>query len=70
MPPTLTHSTNPVDALRHSSVEFVAMMGSKKMTASGLKYSSLSVGISASVSELGILIVGVLLLITGCGPPI
>jgi len=69
MQPTLTHSTKAVDALRNSRVEFVAMMGSTKMTPSRLT-SSGSLGITASVSALRILIVGVLLLITGCGPPI
>jgi hypothetical protein len=68
--PTLTHSAKRIDALRKSRVEYVAMMGSTKMTTSA---SSLSVAFhihTRGVSALGILIVGVLLLITGCGPPI
>lgn len=71
--PTLTHSTNLVDALRKSRVEYIAMLGTPKqtMSASTPVVVGASVGISASVVALAILIiVGVLLLITGGGPPI
>jgi ABC-type uncharacterized transport system permease subunit len=73
IPPTLTHSTNLVDALRKSRVEYIAMLGTTKqtMSASTPVVVGASVGISASVVALAILIiVGVLLLITGGGPPI
>ena len=64
--PTLTHSAKDVDALRHSRIEYVAMMGTTKRAQSASAGST--VGISTSVSALGIVIASVLL-ITGCGPP-
>jgi len=68
MRPTLTHSAKQVDALRKSRIEYVAMMGTTKLGRAASRSSVVGV-ISTSVSALGILIVGVLLLITGCGPP-
>ena len=65
-PPTLTHSNKRVDALRYSRVECVSMMGTTKMTQATSPVVS-SVGALARVA---ILIIGVLLLITGGGPPI
>lgn len=70
MSPTLTHSANHVDALRNSRVEYIAMLGTTKLTKSASRSFVVAPVITASVSALGILIVGVLLLITGCGPPI
>ena len=67
MRPTLTHSTNLVDAVRYSRIEYVAMMGTPKMTLSASRFSEVAAGISASVSSLAILIVGVLLLIGSGG---
>ena len=67
---TLTHSAKDVDALRNSRIEYVSMMAATKLEQSASR--SVVVGnnvISTGVSALGILIVGVLLLITGCGPP-
>ena len=46
------------------------MMGTTKRTTSASPTLVVSSTITASVSALGILIVGVLLLITGGGPPI
>jgi hypothetical protein len=63
----LTHSTNPVDALRQSRIKYVAMMGTPKMTLSASRFSEVATGISASASSLAILIVGVLLLIGSGG---
>ena len=66
---TLTHSAKDVDALRNSRIEYVSMMDATKLSQSASR--SFVVGnnvISTSVSALGILIGGVLL-ITGCGPP-
>jgi len=71
MLPTLTHSTMTVDALRNSRVEYVAMMGTTKMTTSAsVSRGPVGISINTGVSALAILIVGVLLLITGGGPPI
>jgi hypothetical protein len=73
MPPTLTHSAKLVDAVRKSRLDSVTMMGTTKqmMSASGVSSDvGASFGISASVVALAILIIGVLLLITGGGPPI
>jgi hypothetical protein len=44
-------------------------MGTTKLSNEASRQSVLAPVITASVSALGILIVGVLLLITGCGPP-
>ena len=66
--PTLTHSTNCVDALRNSRIEYMSMMATTKLAQSASRSSVGGIEISTSVSALGILIVGVLL-ITGCGPP-
>jgi hypothetical protein len=67
--PTLTHSAKYVDALRNSRIEYVVMMGTTKLSQSASRSSVVGNVISTSVSALGILIVGVLLLITGGGPP-
>jgi hypothetical protein len=45
------------------------MMGTTKHTMSASPSFVFAPEITASVSALGILIIGVLLLITGCGPP-
>jgi hypothetical protein len=45
------------------------MMGTTKHTTTASRFPVVVPVIGASVSALGILIVGVLLLITGCGPP-
>ena len=65
---TLTHSTKCVDALRKSRIEYMSMMATTKLAQSDSRSSVGGIEISTSVSALGILIVGVLL-ITGCGPP-
>lgn len=62
-----------VDALRYSRVEYIAMLGTTKMTNEGLVASRSVAGsleVSAGVVALVISIIGVLLLITGGGPPI
>jgi hypothetical protein len=46
------------------------MMGTAKLTAKAASQGSVIAPVTASVSALGILIIGVLLLITGGGPPI
>jgi hypothetical protein len=66
--PTLTHSAKQVDALRKSRIECISMMETTKLAQSASRISVVGNVISTSVSALGILIVGVLL-ITGCGPP-
>lgn len=71
-PPTLTHSNKRVDALRYSRVECVSMMGTTKMTqATSPVVSSVGALARSPLAILTILIIGgVLLLITGGGPPI
>jgi len=71
--PTLTHSNKRVDALRYSRVECMSMMGTTKMTqATSPVVSSVGVRVAsvAPLATIGIGIIGVLLLITGGGPPI
>lgn len=46
------------------------MMGTTKLTMSASRSSVVATEIEAGVIALGILIIGVLLLITGSGPPI
>jgi hypothetical protein len=67
---TLTHSANVVDALRNSRVEYVAMLDTAKLSMLASRSSVVEPVVMASVSALGILIIGVLLLILGVGPPI
>jgi len=67
MMPTLTHGARAVDALRKTRVDYVAMMGTPKMTLSASRFSEVAQGISASALLLAILIVAVPLLIGGGG---
>jgi hypothetical protein len=66
----LTHRNALLDALRKSRVDLSAMMSTAKLTKSASQSSVVAPVIGASVSSLGILIIGVGLLIEGCGPPI
>ena len=59
-----------VDALRKSRIDYISMMGTAKLTAKAASNGSVIAPVTAGVSALGILIIGVLLLITGGGPPI
>ena len=68
-PPTLTHSNKRVDALRYSRRQPAKRRRARSMTQATSPVVS-SVGVLASVAPLAILIIGVLLLITGGGPPI
>jgi hypothetical protein len=68
---TLTHSANAVDAVRKSRIDYITMLGTTKLSKKASRsFVVVAPVVTASVSALGILIVGVLILITGCGPPI
>jgi hypothetical protein len=67
---TLTHSANVVDASRYLRVEYVPMLDTSKLTLLASRSSVVEPVVLANVSAFGILIIGVLLLILGVGPPI
>jgi hypothetical protein len=58
-----------LDASRNSRIDFLAMMEPTKLSDEASRITVVTQSV-ASVDALGILIVGVLLLIAGCGPPI